>query len=843
MLGHSRSASRQDVVSKPSADGRRVTRSQSREVEDSRGGSHETNPSALTAVAEESSVRTPQKSVSHYTSSRYGSSVIPESPEDAANISGTTILPSEPETDLDPEMMLEALPDLERAGKSLLDFLAPRTANPVTVVNKAKQLSDPSNTQSRRLRYLMSNLASEFKYFGNKTYLDPEGINRAFTTALAGRRGSFQDWGPEPIVHIANCARFAHEILLAGTSTNSRRQAIRNIENVFPLPFMASLVVEGQHKNPGESSLEKETFDLALEIRTQSLILLLEDRQFDPEFSPKNALRRCFFTGSSRKSPLRGFNLPTLGGANGTLPGEYKDAVQDRYNEILLSEVEDGVIDVEELKGAYRWQRFVLRAAQWIRKRTEEIRIDLENRMTAQEVHDAFFTSKHPSFASTLGGTEAEASGEMEEIEHGTTQNESAKQEGSVLLGQQQRQKQPESRPGRSDTERRRSSKPSYLNSASVQRIIQRQERLRSESEASRNRRQSEIVRPVSQTIEEHRTNRRQTTTALPSSRATQQDARQEIPASPEASPTLLPEETDITIADDFHLNIGDKETQLERSHSPPTIPRSTAPARLEVTSNPRRLSENIWAAVKGGMLTQPAPQPARAPGRSARFIDRQQHAERVSPISQHSSQSAVRRVEARVRKRPRAVSETESTDEDLFVYDDRTLDIDRRRAEKPQQPGSKRRRVEEESGREHTNPDARAIANADDDGDDDLYEGSRQAHSTRRSTLVSYQPTRKRSTSRVYWTEAEDNRLLRLMREHGTRWASIVRQNEAQPVREDEVRIEGRDQVQFKDRARNIKIKYYREGLPVPRYFENVTMKKRDYEKLEKMGIAVSRP
>lgn len=59
-------------------------------------------------------------------------------------------------------------------------------------------------------------------------------------------------------------------------------------------------------------------------------------------------------------------------------------------------------------------------------------------------------------------------------------------------------------------------------------------------------------------------------------------------------------------------------------------------------------------------------------------------------------------------------------------------------------------------------------------------------------------------------WCAEEDRRLVRLISECGTGWADLVRVNYAQPVREGEVRIE-RDQMQYKDRARNLKIIYYR--------------------------------
>ncbi|PTU21873.1 hypothetical protein P175DRAFT_0500753 [Aspergillus ochraceoroseus IBT 24754] len=828
----------------PSPSRRRVTRSQSRELDQAPklSKNHHTAPShpsngrnkwgqnkGLSTVVEESPFRSP-----HKPGVRYGNAVIPESPEDVVNISGTTILPSEPDNDLDPEMMLEVLPDLERAGRNLLDFLAPSTANPVNIVNKAKQLGDPRNTESRRLRRLITNLDEEVKFYGNETYLDAERLGIIFFSALAGRRGGVQkDWSPNPVVHMANCARFAAEILLANVGTNSPKRAIANVEALFPKPFMDDLVEDDEAKAAGDSSLEKDTFDLALEIRTQALIIQLEDHQDDPQFDAKNAVRTAFFVGTSRTAALRGFNLPIFGGESGALPAQYRDIAQDRFNEILLSERGDGSFDVEELKGAYRWPRFVLRAAQWIRKRTAEISNDLENHMSAQDVHDAFFTSKHPSFTSTVGGSEGEPS-TVEEAEE--EPNESEVGEPAVSESAERPQ---DSRPSPRDREKgRRLSKPSFLNALSIQRIAQRQERLRSATETSDSRRHSDIGLASQQAPEQSSSSRRQTLPARPD-RPPQADEPREIPASPEDSPTLLHGEDEFTIGVDTHLAIGNEGTQLEKSHSPPVRRTRTPPQRHRPS---RALSQDVWHSIKMGSFREASSSPSRiAP---PAFIDRQHNAERVSPISQDvEAQSAVGRVEARVsRKRAREVSEeSEGDEEEEFSNYTGQADIDRRRAEKPRPVGNKRQRVEEPE------PEQEQEQVSDDDDLDESIQASPRRRQPgwvpSRQASRDYLHSVNSSSSHQRWSPAEDKRLLRLIEELGCGWARIARQNEALPLKTGEARIEGRNQVQLKDRARNLKIKFLRESIPLPRNFDKVTMKAKDYDMLEKRGIDVPRP
>ncbi|KAL4906826.1 hypothetical protein BDW74DRAFT_127800 [Aspergillus multicolor] len=855
----STSQQRQHLLSKfqGSPSRTRVTRSRSREV----GGLHidsnrlNVRPSSrdqskvLDPVVEEA-----PSSPLDQTGARDESAAAPE--PDVADITGTTFIPDS-ETDLDPEMMLEAFPDLERTGKSVLDFLAPTTASPAMIVNKADLLIDPKNTQSKRLLRLIKNLDGDMKIFSNQTYIDLEGINRIFSAVLEDRREDIEDWSPDPIVQMANCARFALEILLAGTNPNSRKRAIRDIEKLFPRPFMTGIVGAGQDKAPGESLLDKETFDLALSIRTQSLIMLLEEKQEDPKFNAKHAVKLCFFKTLSRKSPMRGFNLPNFSNkADGNLPAQYMDDVRKRYNDILLVE-EDGKFDVNELKQDYRWKRFVLHSAHWVRRRTDEIYAELQQRMSTQTVHYMFFNAKNSSLTSTLGGSEVERIGGIREADEQTTRQENVPREITTRQESVTQEtfalpvpvpepepepepQQPESRPDRGDMERRRSSRPSYLNPTDIQRLVQRQERLRAENKPSEIRGQPDIVYPPSpNTNERYGADGRPSSSASPSSHPVQQDLSHPHVLPFDDEPTLVPDEPELNLSDDSELANGDESSQIEGSHSPSVVPRST-PWAQEPTSTARTTGEvsvtdYVWDAHKRGASVQPTPGPSR--NVASRFIDRQRNAERVSPIRDGDSQSAVTRVEERAsRKRARPSTETDSDDDSSnFDFDNRQTDIERRRAEKPQRPRSKQPRLAVAGTQSEASADAHRHHVVE-----VLAQPVRQRTVLPPTTSTQAPAARHASKARSSWTDAEDNRLIRLMKDHGHKWSLLEKHNKAQPARQGEVRIEGRGQVAFKDRARNLKIAYYRDGIPIPDYLEYVTMKEKDVKGLLNRGVTI---
>ncbi|KAF7585455.1 hypothetical protein BBP40_010888 [Aspergillus hancockii] len=875
---------------------RRLTRSQSRELEAreqdvpvgksslqsrKKWGQNKGRMSGqgLSVVAEESPLKSPRKS-----GYRAGQE-IPESPEDAHNISGTTILPSEPENDLDPDMMLEVLPDLERAATAVLDFLVPASVDPVSIVNMAKRLADPRNTQSKRLERSKTKLKNEAKYFGGKTYIDVSQASELILVRLVSKDGGVEpDFNPEPVLQRANCARFALDVLLASGNSNAFKQAIRNVERLFPLPFMSDLT-DGQRDAVGQSALEQATFELALEIRTQSLLMQLEEHQHDRDFDPHAILRDGFYldvsadeTFASSDAPLRGFSLDNLGGADGYLPTRFRDVAYDRFNEmrVMLPQDEDGYFDIEELTSTYRWQRFLLRAAKWVRRRCEEINEDLEGQQRAEDMRDEYFAEPQVKDRRSLSSmADLSAFRAEERSQHDSISSANNRQDPTIPP--EPRREIPTVSEPAEPRGRRKSGKPSLLSRSNVEILAQREQKLRALAKNPEARRQSDVIaRQASQPDREESDSqlRRQTLPASLQSRQAPPEETTEAPASREASrepsPALLHDEQDFTLDSGSELFVGER-SQLEKSHSPVMSrvsrePRQTvSPIRMNFAPEPRRetvstqasspprtfpSNEEMWKAAMGGGSSSRS---AKKPEQSSRaaFIDRQTHAHRVSPISQATDPQSVerRRAELQSKKRRRHDSEDEPESDDDFTNYHRSVDVARKRAEKPAQPPqAKRPRVEE------NNEDAPAAQ---------LLDGLQE---TTRSTAVPESPEARQETTNAVpvsssarhtvtstkapmrWTPAEDARLIRLIEENGLgkfkgqNWNKIESQNEAQPEREGETRIDGRSQVQLKDRARNLKIKYLRERKPLPRYFEHVTMKEKDYAMLEKRGIQVSR-
>lgn len=96
------------------------------------------------------------------------------------------------------------------------------------------------------------------------------------------------------------------------------------------------------------------------------------------------------------------------------------------------------------------------------------------------------------------------------------------------------------------------------------------------------------------------------------------------------------------------------------------------------------------------------------------------------------------------------------------------------------------------------------------------------------------YQALGPQSQIRRAWSPLETQRLLEMIGDHGCRWSLILKQDakRAQPALQD------RNQVQLKDKARNMKLDYLKAHLPLPENFEYVTISKYHKVQLRQLGI-----
>ena len=208
-----------------------------------------------------------------------------------------------------------------------------------------------------------------------------------------------------------------------------------------------------------------------------------------------------------------------------------------------------------------------------------------------------------------------------------------------------------------------------------------------------------------------------------------------------------------------------------------------------------------------------------------AGFIDRQQHAHRVSPISFEES---ARRRDAK--RRQRKIADLDGSHDDsgseAFQQDNRSIDIEQSRTKKPKVINTSkskqgRRNVsngqtERHNSRPVTNRQASVSSFAPRDSpghqseeysDDDSQPSDEEAE---RLTAPDTPPA---SQQRTKWSESETRRFTKLIQKFGTSWTIIKQADEKHP---NGPKLAGRGQVALKDKARNLVMHHYKFVPPI---------------------------
>ncbi|KAJ5766814.1 uncharacterized protein N7511_004430 [Penicillium nucicola] len=308
----------------------------------------------------------------------------------------------------------------------------------------------------------------------------------------------------------------------------------------------------------------------------------------------------------------------------------------------------------------------------------------------------------------------------------------------------------------------------------------------------------------------------------------------------PEREIQQSPNVTYPNIADDTTLHHNDEDLDISRE-SESGFMASTSPsasARINrVSHNPGRYFDSPENESTQRSATQRPPARKAFPA-GPRFIDAQDSRAQVSPISSIYEQSAEKqRAERPVpkdvnpKKRGRRPSySSDISDDEAFEDNDRDVDL---RAEKPKQnlPAVKKQRTEAETvstsaakqlqssltrstqvQAEAASPNASQVSSTA----EPIIRASRwEAQLNRRAASL---PSRKANRK---WSEEEDTRLIKLMALFGTSFSKIEKEDSVCPARDGGPKLQGRSQVNLKDRARNLRRKYEREGKELPQGLE----------------------
>ncbi|KAL9101406.1 MAG: hypothetical protein Q9187_009250, partial [Circinaria calcarea] len=182
-------------------------------------------------------------------------------------------------------------------------------------------------------------------------------------------------------------------LLLSQESSSSSQSTVEKIERDFPSPFFSRLLdsSESGTKPVGCSSLSSESFEVALDLRTQYFITLVQRHLLQPNFDPDLLLLQVFY---ENENSLKGWDADGMR-TNG-FGTKVQNAISDRINEIKrtfredLQSVQTGhLVDLDQLRTIYTWSAFILKVLSWTKLRSSEIQAEINSRGTVEGIRQA----------------------------------------------------------------------------------------------------------------------------------------------------------------------------------------------------------------------------------------------------------------------------------------------------------------------------------------------------------------------------------------------------------------------------------------------------------------------
>ena len=312
-----------------------------------------------------------------------------KSPGGLSAFSGTTArisFPTQELTELSPEDMLDALPDLSDTSDKLLSFVISAELSQGSVATTISQLQNKNTREHKKLKRLGDTFERQRKEFGGDSYIN---VGDTLRRLLGRKAGPIDEqtasWRPDALIQKANLAILVLQ-MLSITKQEQKDHFVEDIADTFPQPFVQRLGL-AESLTPECSALAEATFRLALEVRTQEAIMLLARHVGKLNFDPDNALLQVFYDTNNLKGwPISGLRIADL-------TKEVKDIILGRVEKLREAFRSNGPMSsdgqasaVESLRVNCSWATFAQQMVAWAAQRLTEIEIQTTTYGGAQAI-------------------------------------------------------------------------------------------------------------------------------------------------------------------------------------------------------------------------------------------------------------------------------------------------------------------------------------------------------------------------------------------------------------------------------------------------------------------------
>lgn len=313
-----------------------------------------------------------------------------KSPGGLSAFSGTTArisLPAQELTEVSPEDMLDTLPDLSDASEKLLNFVIDFELSEASVDRTMAQLQNKDTRENKKFKRLSDIFERQRKEFGGESYIN---VGETLRRLLGRKAGPIDEqtatWRPDALLQRANIAILLSR-MLSIAEQDQRDQFLGDIASTFPRPFAQRLGLPGS-LTPECSSLAEETFQMALEARTQEAIMLLTRHGGKINFDLDTALLQLFYDANNH---IKGWIVSGLRTAD--LRKEAKERILGRVKQLrepfrlsVPVSFEGQSSGVESLRVKFPWATFAQQLVAWAGQRLREIEIQTTTYGGAQAI-------------------------------------------------------------------------------------------------------------------------------------------------------------------------------------------------------------------------------------------------------------------------------------------------------------------------------------------------------------------------------------------------------------------------------------------------------------------------
>lgn len=269
--------------------------------------------------------------------------------------------------------VVELLPELYQNSCRIVDLLAPQNISKKRLAVILNDLKIPGSKTAKRLGRNEEVFTDLRPSFGKGDYIQPEIVLRK----LLGNDFGIGDFRPDPIIHAGNLAIFLKGFLIQPKESSGMQRLLTISDTYFPQVFVAGF---GTTNRYGNSRLLDDSFHMALALRTQYAILELAQFKEHENWNPEQILANIFYEDSPERLGDRD-NLKNLmrGGPSNsdkqfTMILDRIKIIQStfRQNEDALEQGD--LVDLERLEEYFPWADFLVELANWSNSRLKEIR-------------------------------------------------------------------------------------------------------------------------------------------------------------------------------------------------------------------------------------------------------------------------------------------------------------------------------------------------------------------------------------------------------------------------------------------------------------------------------------